>query len=164
MLSNIKLIRSDMADIISLTGIEGVIDENGSINYEIFDRELANIRQKEIAEQLTTGVYKINHFNSHSIIGEECDEYPSLESGTNCYGVCDNYQQILDCAPEIEEDPEHKYVIFITPVEKKEQSETGGWRWHKWGPYIGDQNPKCEYLADEPDIEKVYVYHVHEVL
>ena len=33
-----------------------------------------------------------------------------------------------------------------------------GWRWHKWGPYIGTQDPQCEYLADEPEIKEVFVY------
>jgi hypothetical protein len=39
----------------------------------------------------------------------------------------------------------------------------GGWRWHKWGPYIGTQEPKCEYIHDEPEIEEVFTYHVYEL-
>lgn len=35
-----------------------------------------------------------------------------------------------------------------------------GWRWSKWGEYIGSQNPTQEYLAMEPDIEEVLVYRI----
>jgi hypothetical protein len=47
-------------------------------------------------------------------------------------------------------------------VIKANQSHEGGWRWHKWGEYIGKYEPQYEYLYDEPEIEKVYVYHIYE--
>ena len=48
-------------------------------------------------------------------------------------------------------DVNKKYVIALTPVwqEKGNKGKGGGWRWHKWGEYIGKLNPQCEYLDDE---------------
>ena len=37
------------------------------------------------------------------------------------------------------------------------------WRWHKWGPYIGTKEPKCEYLYDEPEIDKVVIFELYEI-
>jgi hypothetical protein len=75
------------------------------------------------------------------------------------YGVCDNWEQIIEQAPNLLTCPE-KLVIFLGEVVRKDQSPEGGWRWHKWGPYIGTQNPQCEYIYDEEGIEKVYCYHI----
>lgn len=49
-------------------------------------------------------------------------------------------------------------------MERCEQYPEGGWRWHKWGPYIGVQNPQCEYLYDEKNIDVVYTYHIYEIV
>jgi hypothetical protein len=51
----------------------------------------------------------------------------------------------------------------LCKISKKDQPYVGGWRWHKWGKYIGDQNPMCEYIADEPEIDFVYVYNLYKV-
>ena len=58
---------------------------------------------------------------------------------------------------------ENPIVISVTEMRKDEQPEDGGWRWHKWGEYIGKQEPKCEYLYDEPNIDSVYVFHIYAV-
>jgi len=76
------------------------------------------------------------------------------------YGVCDNYEQVIEQYGLIES--EGNFTVSITPMYKKNQSENGGWRWHKWGGYIGVQEPTCEYLYDEPDIELVYVFQIHK--
>ncbi|MGG1671524.1 hypothetical protein ACIFOE_12895 [Paenibacillus sp. NRS-1783] len=78
------------------------------------------------------------------------------------YGVCDHYEQILNLAPEII-NSEKKYVIGLTLVKKEWEPEDGGWRWHKWGEYIGNQSPQCEYIYDEPEIEQVYCYYIYEI-
>jgi len=75
------------------------------------------------------------------------------------YGVCDNYQQVLDRYPELN-DVNRKFVLSLCKISKKENS---GWRWHKWGKYIGVQNSQCEYIDDESEIEEVYVYHIYEM-
>lgn len=78
------------------------------------------------------------------------------------YGVCDTPEQILETYPEIVDDP-RSFAIELRPVFAKDQYPEGGWRWHKHGAYIGDQNPQCEYLYDEEGIEKVYVFSVVQV-
>ena len=111
----------------------------------------------EVAE----GIYFINSFNLPSEFPEEnYDKYPELS--IDCYGVCDNYQQILDQCPELVASTSRQFVITLTPILKSKQSEEYGWRWHKWGDYIGVYEPQCEYLYDEPLIEKVYCYHIYE--
>jgi hypothetical protein len=78
------------------------------------------------------------------------------------YGVCDNYEQVLNNYPELQ-NSDKKFVVSLTPMTKSEEPESGGWRWHKWGEYIGEQHPTHEYLYDEPEIEEVFVYHIYEL-
>lgn len=80
----------------------------------------------------------------------------------SAYGVCDDYRQVLALFPELQSS-ERKFVMSITEIRKDKEHSPGGWRWHKWGRYIGTQCPQAEYIADEPTIEKVYVYHVYEL-
>jgi hypothetical protein len=81
----------------------------------------------------------------------------------NNYGVCDDYKQVLKEYPELKKDKNRKFIVSMTPMFKDCQPKSGGWRWHKWGKYIGKQKPTCEYLYDEKDIELVFVYHIYEV-
>lgn len=102
------------------------------------------------AENVQEGVYEIGHFG-----------FPPGYDDDYISGVADNIQQIIDHHPEVNE-PDREFVITMTPIIAREQPAEGGWRWHKWGEYIGTQDPQCEYLRDEPVIEKVYVYHIYE--
>lgn len=129
------------------------------------------------------GIYYVSHFGSTCFL-RTWDHYPDFdplevnddmpvhmklegfEDGfvyRNCYGVCDNADQLLRHFPELEAS-DRTFVVTLTEVCKDEQPETGGWRWHKWGPYIGSHEPECEYLYDEEDIETVFVYHIYEYL
>lgn len=95
---------------------------------------------------------------------QEREEYRALaESLPSDYGVCDYPQQLIEQFPILIADP-RRFLVVFTPIRKEDQSEEGGWRWHKWGPYIGTQNAQMEYLADEVDIEEVYVYQLLELL
>ena len=109
-----------------------------------------------------TGIYEVGHFSFEYLFAEKCETWFDLGDRHDNHGVCDNYQQILDKFPEIKAS-DARYCIAITPIEKKKQSDWGGWRWHKWGTYIGKGEPTCEYLYDEPIIEKVYVYTVYRL-
>jgi hypothetical protein len=91
---------------------------------------------------------------------KECEK-KGIETKSN-YGICDNYQQVIDFYPELN-DKNRKFVISLCKISKKNQPKNGGWRWHKWGDYIGIQNPQCEYIYYEPKIEEVYVYHIFEM-
>ena len=112
--------------------------------------------------KIEKGIYELGHFNLEYSINDKTESYPELDN-FNCYGVCDNYKQILEQCPELTQS-KRNFVISITKIEKKNQSDWGGWRWHKWGPYIGTQEPTCEYLYNEPVIEMVYCYHIYELI
>ena len=86
------------------------------------------------------------------------------ENWLSCYGVCDSPEQFTDrYEKRLEEDPRNLMVSFLK-IKKSEEGKKGGWRWHKWGPYIGDKHPQYEHIADEDDsIQVVYCYHVREI-
>lgn len=118
-----------------------------------------------------TGVYEIGHFGSCDFTGPsyinwiDMDELPHANPGKQYfphYGVCDSVKQILAACPAIEESKTRQFVITLTRVRRANQPAEGGWRWHKWGPYIGTHDIQCEYLHDEQGIEEVFVYHVYE--
>jgi hypothetical protein len=76
------------------------------------------------------------------------------------FGVCDNEQQILDYWPHLEKSSQ-RHFITMTPIYKEDQPKRDGWRWEKWGTYIGTQNSQSDYLYDEEEIDMVYVFHVY---
>ena len=102
-------------------------------------------------------VNRYDNFQPKSL--DNLEEYTEWRSN---YGVCDNPSQILLKYPELQSDSK-QYVVLMIPMYKHEQPSDGGWGWHKWGDYIGNQNPQCEYLYDEPEIDLVFVYHIYEV-
>ncbi len=67
------------------------------------------------------------------------------------YGVADSIEQIKEYYKEEVADTNRKYFIECTPVfQNKENKWKGnGWRWSKWGEYIGKLDSRCEYLDDE---------------
>lgn len=116
------------------------------------------------ATRLGTGQY-LSHLNwDHQIRDLIAEKWPEFKGwGPNCYGVCDTPEQLTEKFPQIEADP-RRFVIHFAHISKKDQSPQGGWRWHKWGQYVGDGEPTCEYLYDEPGFDDgVYVYHIYEV-
>lgn len=111
--------------------------------------------------------FYITHLNfNHQVETEIIDEYPfHLTAGDDhrpSFGVCDYPEQVIEKFPTIKRS-QRKFFITFSPIGKEEQPEKGGWRWKKWGPYIGEKEPQEEYLYDEPEIEKVYTFHVFEV-
>jgi len=119
------------------------------------------------------GFYEINHFGNSAWPGPstEWDRYPDFPEVEDkdgnpvyrgSYGVCDNPEQILEFYPELKDDPERKFVVSFKEVTKASQPAEGGWRWHKWGEYIGKHHIQYEYLYDEKDIESVLCYHIYE--
>lgn len=117
------------------------------------------------------GVY-VCGLNSNLII-EELTDYRECK---NCdspiywydYGVCDNASQVMDYYDALYKEhedymKEKKFVILLSPMFKEDQPESGGWRWHKWGQYIGKFKPKHEYLYDEEGIDFVYCFKILEI-
>lgn len=108
------------------------------------------------------GLYQIGSFGSSLTLADTHEQYPDLPYDCPVYGVCDTPDQIFVKFPFLKEDPQRGFTITVTPVDRDAQSPEGGWRWCKWGEYIGDKNPQSEYLYDEPDIERVYCFHIYE--
>ena len=111
------------------------------------------------------GVYQIVTFNGDHMFKYRCEHYPRLMSaGINPfspYGVCDRYEQVLEQCPMLVTS-DRQFSVFLTGVYKEHQEPDGGWRWEKWGPYIGTQVSKADYLYDEPEIESILVYQIYE--
>ena len=124
----------------------------------------------DAVKHLQTGCYEILHFGSShflkdrgftdALTSDRKTWEPLLSVG--CYGVCDDLANLLQKCPELESDPTRQFLVTLTRIDKSDQPESGGWRWHKWGDYIGSQEPTTEYIADEPKIETVFCYHIYE--
>lgn len=110
-----------------------------------------------------TGVYRHDGFifNFTYFIEENCNNL--IKDEWVDYGVCDNYKQVLEHYKELLSDVNKNYVIGLSTVNRKDQPEGDGWRWHKWGEYIGTQNPQHEYIYDDTHIDTVYCYHIYEI-
>lgn len=125
----------------------------------IFDM-IAKLNDNPVmAVQLREGVYEIGHFGGSHFL-REYEQYPDLPN-VGPYGVCDSYEQLLAKEPLLLES-ERKFVVTVSAIRRADQPDWGGWRWHKWGEYIGTQDPQHEYLYHEPHIDLVYCYHIYE--
>lgn len=89
--------------------------------------------------------------------------WPDHEPWLSPYGVCDNPEQMLAHYDGVLNSCIRRYCVFFTRLDRQDEPPEGGWRWHKWGPYIGTQNPRHEYLYDDTHIDTVWCYHVYEL-
>ena len=170
-------------------GVEKYITEIEKTDGQEIAEYYRNLTWDNILKKLSTGVYEFYDVNDPHFdnITFKTHEYVTpelavelhfdfidwcLQKGdteiymSHPYGVCDNWEQIFKKIPEIKyyQNSKEKFVIFLCCHTKKNQPKSGGWRWHKWGPYIGNQESQCEYLADEPNIELVYSFHVSRII
>jgi hypothetical protein len=106
--------------------------------------------------QIEPGIY-VCRLNADKSFSSLIDREKDMAPGT--YGVADSHEQVL--AYTKARDLDFPCVITLTPISRANQPETDGWRWSKWGPYIGTHQPQADYLADEPEINKVYVWRLH---
>lgn len=104
-------------------------------------------------------------------VGIKIIEYPKLElDGEHIpeYGTCDHIGQLEDKIISklklIHQKTGRMFFISTGIVIKEEQPKEMGWRWHKWGPYIGDKKPTTEYLYDEPDFDYVMLWSIKEAI
>ena len=107
--------------------------------------------------------YAMKHLTNH----KEVENFDSPIYWCN-YGVSDNASQVLDYYEHLltvygDYMNSRKFVVLMTPIFREDEPEYGGWRWHKWGQYIGDFEPKCEYLYNEQGIDYVWVFSIVEV-
>lgn len=102
-------------------------------------------------------IWNADDTTTHLTSGKKC---PNPFGTISSYGVADNIEQVLERYKAVIDSPTTKIIITAAPICKDEQPSDGGWRWHKWGEYIGTQEPQCEYLYDEPSIDEVIIFHV----
>lgn len=120
--------------------------------------------------RLDVGVYQISHFSFDMMLSrnggnlrdeDDWDPYADeLPGGVPCYGVCDSVGQFMEKFGDALKADAAGYCLSFTRIAKDEQSPEGGWRWHKWGEYVGNGEPTTEYLYDEPKFTEVYVFHM----
>lgn len=92
------------------------------------------------------------------------EDFPRFENGIGSYGVCDSIEQFKERILPILLEDSRRFAVGFTKVVKIEQPPQDGWRWHKWGSYIGDKEPQCEYLYDEgDDIQEVFTFSIIEI-
>ncbi len=118
-------------------------------------------------KRLQKGVYQVEHFSFELEIRNRQAfhlDCPPLSRGFDIYGVCDSVEQLIGSLPEEVTEGHRFFCLAVTPIRKADQPAEGGWRWKKWGPYIGTKQPATEYLYDEPLIDEVLCYHLHELL
>lgn len=120
--------------------------------------------QNPVATRLAQGVYQVGHFGSSDFLLEWGNQWEVDLGDHSHYGVCDDLTNLLETIPLLQADPDRQFLVTLTRVDRdlSNKGQGGGWRWHKWGPYIGKKTPTTEYLDDEPEIDHIFVYHIYE--
>ncbi len=132
---------------------------------------IAQAGGRQVVDQtIEPGFMEIPHFSGDIMIwGRNAPKsymgWPDIE-GVDPYGVCDTPQQFMERFKALLEKDVRTFFVTFTHIYKEpgNAGKGGGWRWHKWGDYIGDGTPQCEYLDDEEGFEAgVYVYHIYQI-
>ncbi len=122
-------------------------------------------------KEIQPGLYEIAHFSFNEFLDDSWEEWPevgkvrhrAVGGEYSSHGVCDSPAQFLKHGiGRFITKSKREFCVSFTHIEKKADPE-GGWRWHKWGPYIGKGKPTTEYIYDEAEFDDgVYVYAVFE--
>lgn len=140
----------------------------GFFEYETFMKELSNNYHIIEDDKKIDGTKFViaGDYNDHYIIQRYSDyelkhipisdwkQYDDLP-----FGVCDNASQILKYFA-----PKNDEIVLMVPVIRDWEPEMGGWRWHKWGSYIGVQNLSHEYIYNDKDIDVVFCFTVYKIV
>lgn len=113
------------------------------------------------------------------------ETYKHWPASSLAYGVSDNVTQVFNHLNQVLEtyltkdnthsffirgkrlykfltdNPDAIYLIRFYPVFNHHDDKIGGWRWHKWGPYLGKHTPQCQYLDEEQNIDYVLLWHLY---
>ena len=140
----------------------------------------------------TTGIYlealnarhHIERLTDYKTVNPISDKYLYT---VNTYGVADNATQVIRhlenslktyfCGNDFDDEfylgkslvkmielyPDYKLILLMTPHVNTKDCSWGGWRWHKWGEYIGVHEPQHEYLSCEKGIDYVLSYDLEIV-
>lgn len=123
--------------------------------------------------KISRGLYTVYNFDmgffisfpphlKHNCLGD----FPHINENVHCYGVCDSPRQFLDLFEQTLENDERSFAVAFTHIQKdpNNKGKHDGWRWHKWGPYVGNGTPTTEYLDDEAGFaEGVWAYHIYQI-
>lgn len=126
---------------------------------------LRDVKNVYRSKRLMEGIYQSFWFNFElEFRGTQVWErdYPSIE-GFEPIGVCDTPEQLFELLPMSVKAGEKNYAISMVQIRRAEQPPQGGWRWHKWGAYIGCQKPEHEYLFHDTHIDAVWTFHIYEL-
>ena len=140
---------------IYLTHLNGHNDIDGLTNhYEITRRQsktdLYCLGVSDNATQIKKHIERCLH------------EYQYGNSNTHEYFF--DGEDLFDYMNEFKDQP-LEFVILLTPIANHHDlSSWGGWRWHKWGEYIGKHTPRYEYLDHETGIDFVFVWELYPVM
>lgn len=73
------------------------------------------------------------------------------------YGLCDNASQAIEFYREQQSyGLKGNHIILLNLLDD--------FRWHKWGPYIGEFTPRHEYFRDEEGIDFVFAFEIYKVV
>lgn len=112
------------------------------------------------------GLLQIGHFSSDMMLYGRNGPWDADFGRVPRYGVCDSPKQFLVKFEDALKSDHRNLAVFFTYISKDPSNagHGGGWRWHKWGEYIGAGEPTTEYLDDETAFDDgVYVFHVHDI-
>lgn len=70
--------------------------------------------------------------------------------------------QFMDAMEE--QNSDYGFVLLLTPIVNEHNGEWGGWRWCRYGEYIGHHKIKHEYLNDEEGIDFVFTWELIPVV
>lgn len=94
---------------------------------------------------------------------DECEMTLNSKNNTYrfaSYGVVDSPGQFIEKFTDILEASPIKLVVGMTNVFKADEPSSGGWRWHKWGPYLGENDPQHEYIYWEEKIDQACCFTI----
>ena len=80
------------------------------------------------------------------------------------YGLCDNSEQIMHILGKVLEQDHRRWVVSVHPIFRGHEPEHDGFRFDKWGPYVGTRKFTHDYLYDCTDIDYICVWHIYRIL
>ena len=63
-----------------------------------------------------------------------------------------------------------KYIIVLIPIQREKiynrEEDEIGFRYEKWGGYIGEAETESEYFFSDPNekLKQIYIYTIYEVM
>jgi len=149
-----------------------LLDLKTTDNQDPFLSQMACLMGRGVGvERISKGFYSCGHWNFEWHLPDEkswekCADLTGVKlpdgDDLHCYGVCDSPAQLSEMVAAQLDKLADEFVVALVRLRRSEEPPEGGWRWHKWGPYIGTRHPQHEYLAHEPEIEEVWTYHVYQ--